>query len=301
MNKDNFKAYLAWVSICIIWGTTYLAIRVGVKDMPPLLFAGMRWIIAGPIFLLVLKLRGYKLPDKKDLKHIAVVGILLLGLGNGLVAFAEQWLPSGLTALLLTTMPFWVVGIESALPSGPKLNFMIIFGLVLGISGVFFILGIDFQSLLDSSYLIGIIGLMIGELGWASGTVYSKYVKVTVHPLMNAAVQMCIAGLALTIVSGLIGEYPRFHFTHDSFFAFLYLLVFGAFIAYGAYIYAINHLPISFVSTYAYINPVIALFLGWLILDEKLNTAIIIGALIILLAVYIVKKGSNKQIKIRGV
>ena len=166
MNKDNFKAYLAWVSICIIWGTTYLAIRVGVKDMPPLLFAGMRWIIAGPIFLLVLKLRGYKLPDKKDLKHIAVVGILLLGLGNGLVAFAEQWLPSGLTALLLTTMPFWVVGIESSLPSGPKLNFMIIFGLVLGISGVFFILGIDFQSLLESSYFIGIIGLMIGELGW---------------------------------------------------------------------------------------------------------------------------------------
>ena len=91
MNKDNFKAYLAWFSICIIWGTTYLAIRVGVKDMPPLLFAGMRWIIAGPIFLLVLKLRGYKLPDKKDLKHIAVVGILLLGLGNGLVAFAERF------------------------------------------------------------------------------------------------------------------------------------------------------------------------------------------------------------------
>ena len=300
MNKDNFKAYLAWVSICIIWGTTYLAIRVGVKDMPPLLFAGLRWLLAGPIILLVLKLRGYKLPEKQDLKHIAVVGLLLLGVGNGLVAFAEQWLPSGLTALLLTTMPFWVVGIESTLQAGPKLNLMIVAGLILGITGVIFILGIDFQPLLNSSYLLGIFGLMIGVSGWASGTVYSKYVKVSVHPLMNAAVQMCIAGLGLTIVSGLFGEYPKFYFTQNSFFAFLYLLVFGAFIAYGAYIYAINHLPISFVSTYAYINPVIALFLGWLILDEKLNTAIIIGALIILLAVYIVKRGSNKQIKIRG-
>ena len=301
MKKDNLKAYIAWASICIIWGTTYLAIRVGVKDIPPFLFAGLRWLTAGPIIILILKFRGYKLPPKEDIKHIAIVGLLLLGVGNGLVAFAEQWLPSGLTALLLTTMPFWVVGIESSLPNGPKLNFMIVFGLILGISGVCFILGIDFQSLLDSSYILGIIGLMIGVLGWASGTVYSKYVKVTVHPLMNAAFQMLIAGMALTIVSGIFGEYPKFHFTQNSFFAFLYLLVFGAFIAYGAYIYAINHLPISFTSTYAYINPVIALFLGWLILDEKLNTAIIIGALIILVAVYIVKRGSNKQIKIRGV
>lgn len=298
MNKENLKAYIAWFSICIIWGTTYLAIRVGVKDVPPLLFAGLRWLLAGPIILIFLKLRGYKLPQKKDLKHIAVVGLLLLGVGNGLVAFAEQWLPSGLTALLITTMPFWVAGIESVLPVGPKLNFMIVTGLILGLAGVCFILGIDFQLLLDPSYLSGIIGLMVGVLGWSSGTVYSKYIKVTVHPLMNAAVQMFIAGLALTIVSGALGEYPRFHFTQDSLLAFLYLLVFGAFIAYGAYIYVISHLPISFVSTYAYINPVIALFLGWLILDEKLNTAIIIGALIILLAVYIVKRGSTKEIKI---
>ena len=301
MNKENLKAYIAWLSICIIWGTTYLAIRVGVKDMPPLLFAGLRWLIAGPIFLIFLRLRGYKLPQGKDLKHIAVVGLLLLGVGNGLVAVSEQWLPSGLTALLITTMPFWVVGIESVLPFGQRLNLMVVTGLISGLAGVIFILGIDFQLLLDSSYLFGIFALMIGVLGWSSGTIYSKYIKVSVHPLMNAAVQMSIAGLVLTIVSGMIGEYPKFHFTQNSFFAFLYLLVFGAFIAYGAYIYAISHLPISFTSTYAYINPLIALFLGWLILDEKLNSTIIIGALIILIAVYIVKKGSNKQAKMRGV
>jgi drug/metabolite transporter (DMT)-like permease len=268
--------------------------------MPPLLFAGLRWIIAGPIFLFFLKLRGFQLPKKEDLKHIAVVGLLLLGVGNGLVAFSEQWLPSGLTALLITTMPFWIVGIESILPNGSRLNLQIISGLILGLIGVGFILGVDLKVLFNSSYLSGITALMIGVLGWSSGTIYSKHVKVKVHPLMNAAVQMCFAGLALVIISGLLGEYPHFYFTRDSFFAFLYLLVFGAFIAYGAYIYVIDHLPISFVSTYAYINPVIALFLGWLILDENLDADIIIASLVILIAVYIVKKGSNKQVGIRG-
>jgi drug/metabolite transporter (DMT)-like permease len=300
MSKENLKVYIAWTAICIIWGTTYLAIRVGVKDMPPLLFAGLRWIIAGPIFLFFLKLRGFQLPKKEDLKHIAVVGLLLLGVGNGLVAFSEQWLPSGLTALLITTMPFWIVGIESILPNGSRLNLQIISGLILGLIGVGFILGVDLKVLFNSSYLSGITALMIGVLGWSSGTIYSKHVKVKVHPLMNAAVQMCFAGLALVIISGLLGEYPHFYFTRDSFFAFLYLLVFGAFIAYGAYIYVIDHLPISFVSTYAYINPVIALFLGWLILDENLDADIIIASLVILIAVYIVKKGSNKQVGIRG-
>jgi drug/metabolite transporter (DMT)-like permease len=301
MKKENLKAYIAWTAICIIWGTTYLAIRVGVKDMPPLLFAGLRWIIAGPIFLFFLKLRGFQLPRREDLKHIAVVGLLLLGVGNGLVAFSEQWLPSGLTALLITTMPFWIVGIESFLPNGSSLNIQIISGLILGLAGVGFILGVDLKILLNSSYLSGIAALMIGVLGWSTGTIYSKHIKVKVHPLMNAAVQMCFAGFALIIISGLLGEYPRFYFTRDSFLAFLYLLVFGAFIAYGAYIYVIDHLPISFVSTYAYINPVIALYLGWLILGENLDANLIIASLVILIAVYIVKKGTNKQIKIRGV
>lgn len=301
MNKENLKAYIAWAAICIIWGTTYLAIRVGVKDMPPLLFAGLRWIIAGPIFLFFLKLRGFQLPRKEDLKHIAVVGLLLLGVGNGLVAFSEQWLPSGLTALLITTMPFWIVGIESILPDGSSLNIQIISGLALGLAGVGFILGVDLKILFNSSYLSGIAALMIGVLGWSSGTIYSKHVKVKVHPLMNAAFQMCFAGLALLIISGLLGEYSRFYFTRDSLIAFIYLLVFGAFIAYGAYIYVIDRLPISFVSTYAYINPVIALYLGWLILGENLDADLIIASLVILIAVYIVKKGNNKQVGNRGV
>lgn len=125
MPKENLRAYIAWAAICLIWGTTYLAIRIGVETFPPVLFAGVRWLVAGPILILILRLRGYKLPEKKEIKHLAVIGILLLGCGNGLVVFAEQWVPSGLTALLISTEPFWIVGLESLLPAGPKLNFKV--------------------------------------------------------------------------------------------------------------------------------------------------------------------------------
>lgn len=300
MPKENLRAYIAWASICLIWGTTYLAIRIGVQDLPPVLFAGFRWLIAGPVLLLILKLRGYKLPEKNDIKYLAVVGLLLLGCGNGLVVFAEQWLPSGITALLITTMPFWIVGLESFLPVGHKMNLQIFLGLVLGLSGVVLIFGIDINVLFNSDYLIGVLALMVGVFCWSSGTLYSKYKKVTVHPLMGAAVQMTIAGSALTLLGIILGEPAQLNITQNGLLAFLYLLVFGSFIAYGAYIYAVANLPVSFVSTYAYINPVIALFLGWLILDEKLTIITAIAALIILAGVYIVKKGSDSKIKLRG-
>ena len=200
MPKENIRAYLAWVAICLIWGTTYLAIRIGVHDFPPVLFAGFRWLIAGPILIIILKLRGYKLPALKDIKHLAVVGILLLGFGNGLVVFAEQWVPSGLTALLISTDPLWIVGIESLLPGGPRLNLKIVVGVLLGLAGVILIFGSNLSAILNTQYLVGVIGLMLCVLCWSCGTLYSKYKKVSVHPLMGAAVEMAIAGICLSLL-----------------------------------------------------------------------------------------------------
>ena len=301
MPKENFRAYLAWVAICLIWGTTYLAIRIGVHDLPPVLFAGLRWLIAGPILIIILKLRGYKLPTFNDIKHLAVVGILLLGFGNGLVVFAEQWVPSGLTALLISTDPLWIVGIESLLPGGPKLNLKIAVGVLLGLAGVTLIFGSNLSTILNTQYMVGILGLMFCIFCWSTGTLYSKYKKISVHPLMGAAVQMAVAGIGLSLLGVIIGESSNLHLTQNGVLSFLYLLVFGSFIAYASYIYAVDNLPVSFVSTYAYINPVIALLLGWLILDEKLNYTIMIGAIIILIGVYIVKKGNDARIKMSGV
>ncbi len=295
--NKNPRALLALLSIYIVWGTTYLAIRIGVEDLPPVLFTGLRWIAAGPIMMLFLALNKYKLPDKKDLFHLGVSGLLLLGGGNGLVVFAEQTVPSGLTALLITTVPFWVVGIEAFLPQGQKINSFLISGLLLGLAGVTLIFGGDLKNLFHSNNVGGIIGLMFAVFLWSAGTLYSKYKKVSVHPLMGAATQMIVAGVAITVFGLILGEAGRFHFTQSGFLAYLYLVIFGSLIGYGSYVYAIAHLPISLVATYAYVNPVIALFLGWLILDEPITVWIILGAAIILVGVMLVKKGSEKNTK----
>jgi len=178
-DKENYKAYLSLISIYIIWGTTYLAIRIGVKDLPPVLFAGLRWMIAGLILFSVLKLRGFELPKKQDIIPLTIIGLSLLGVGNVLVVFAEQWVPSGLTALLITTVPFWIVGIESLIPNGVKINRVIFSGLALGLAGIALIFGGDVERLFDSAYLGGVIALMIAVFGWSAGTVYSKYKRST--------------------------------------------------------------------------------------------------------------------------
>lgn len=292
MSKPSFQAYIAWIAICIIWGTTYLAIRIGVADLPPMLFAGFRWIIASIILISVLRMTGKKLPVKSDLIHLAIVGIALLGFGNGLVVTSEQWLPSGLTALLLTTIPFWMVGFESLLKKGPKINYLVVLGLILGLSGVATIFGGDFNIWFNTNYIIGVCTLTGSMIAWSLGSIYSKYHKVSVHPLMGAAIQMLIAGLAQTILGSILGEFSWLHFTSNSLFAMGYLIVFGAIFGYASYIYAISELPLSFVSTYAYINPVIALVLGWYVLNEELSINLLFAVILIFSGVILVRKGS---------
>ena len=298
MNKDNFKAYLAWIAVCIIWGTTYLAIRIGVEDIPPMLFAGLRWVIAGSIFILILKATGKSLPKKENLKHIAVMGIAMLGFGNGLVVVGEQWISSGLAALLITTVPFWIVGMESVLPTGPKLNYKIILGLIVGLLGVTFIFGSDWDDLFKIEYLLGVLSIFGAVVAWSFGSVYSKYKKVGVHPLMSASVQMLFAGTLQLILGFILGEQNSISYTEDGLLSLAYLIVVGSIFGYGSYIYAIEHLPLSLVSTYAYVNPIIAVFLGWFVLNEKLDLLIVIGAIVIIGGVILVKQGTQKRVAI---
>ena len=293
MNKEkNVKAYLAWIFICIIWGTTYLAIRIGVKDVSPALFTGLRWIAAGPVLFAILILRGYKLPPKKELLQLLIMAVALIGIGNGLLVFAEKYIPSGIAALVVTTIPFWMVGFDSFLPQGKKINLMILSGLVLGLFGVFLIFSGNLNVMLNHNYLIGIASLLLSMAGWTFGTLYSKHKKLSVNPLMGASVQMIIAGTIVTLIALLLGEFSSIKITHNGFLAFLYLVIVGSILSYPAYIYAVVHLPVSLVSTYAYINPLIALFLGWLVLSEEISTSILIAAVVILAGVTLVKKGS---------
>jgi len=294
MPTENTKAIIAWLNVCVIWGTTYLVIRIGVGHMPPMLFAGIRWVIAGVIFITVLKWQGKSLPKAREFVHLAVVGLALIGLGNGLVVFAEQWIPSGLAALLITTVPFFMVGMESFLPKGPRLNATILTGLIMGLGGGFLIFGEDIKYLADPNNLVGVLGLLGAVFFWSIGSLYSKYVKVDVHPLMGASVQMLIAGIVLSVVGILIGELPRLNFEIIGLLSLAYLVIVGSLIGYTSYIYVIAKLPLSLVSTYAYINPVIALFLGWIVLDEKLNFQIAIAAAVIIAGVIIVRQGTSR-------
>jgi len=295
MNTHNFKAYLAWIAICIIWGTTYLAIRVGVEHIPPMLFAGIRWIVAGTIFISVLRIFGKSFPSKNDLPHIAIMGIAMLGFGNGLVVVGEQYISSGLAALLITTVPFWVVGIEALSSKGPKINSRIIIGLLIGLVGISLIFGSDWKDLFNIKYLLGVLSIFGAVVSWSFGTVYSKYKKVNIHPLMSASIQMLIAGFAQIILGLLLGEASAISFSSSGILSLIYLIIAGSIFGYGSYIYAIEHLPLSLVSTYAYINPIIAVFLGWLVLNEKLNVMIGIGAVVIIAGVILVRQGVQKE------
>ena len=295
--KYGLKAYFAWITICIVWGTTYLAIRIGVADLPPMLFAGLRWIIAGILMTVLLNLRAYKFPGLKDLKHLAIVGILLIGIANGLVVVAEQWLPSGLTALILSTLPFWVVGMEYFLPNRPKINLFIIVELLLGTSGVVVIFARDLNIAVDLNILLGGLCLLGAVIAWAAGSIYWKYKKTEVRPMMGASIQMLIAGILQTALGLILGEHNSFHLTQNGVFALGYLIVFGSILGYASYIYSITNLPLSLVSTYAYINPIIAILLGSYFLSEPLTITVFIAAGLILIGVALVKRGNTLALR----
>lgn len=291
--KHDLRAYLAWINVCIIWGTTYLAIRIGVHDLPPFLFAGLRWIAAGALLLAYLRMKRFGMPDKKQILHNAVIGILLLGFGNGLVVIGEQTIPSGLASLIITTSPFWMFGMETAVSPRRHVSILTLAGLLLGLSGIALIFGSDLQYVMKKENLYGIISLIFAVITWAAGTVYSKKIKMNTHPLMNASVQMIIAGGLQTLLGLALGESGRLSLTTESSLAFLYLVFFGSLVGYTSFIYAIEHLPVSLVSTYAYINPIIALLLGWLVLGEQLSLSIAAASVVIILGVIAVKKGTQ--------
>lgn len=295
MNKSNFKGYLAWISVCFFWGTTYLAIRIGVADMPPALFAGFRHLTAGIILLPVLLIRGYKLPKLKELLPIAIIGLALLGIANGFVVSAERWVPSGLTCILIATMPFFFVGVEALPPLKKRINIKAGAGLVIGLIGVILIFMGDLQSLFNPGYRLGIFEIFIAIITWTLGSLYSKRNHLSISPLVSASIQMIIAGIALIIFGAVIGESIQFNPGSDSFYALVYLVFFGSIVGYTSYIYALHHLPASLVATYSYVNPVIALLLGWIILNEKLDLMIILSSAVILAGVVLVTRNTKQE------
>lgn len=290
-DREKFGAYGAWAAVCFFWGTTYLAIRIGLETMPPMLFAGLRFLIAGGILLFVMtRQRRARLPTGREWLDLGAVGLLLLGVGTGAVVWAEQWVPSGVAALLVATSPFWAAGLERLRKDGERVGAAGLAGMLVGFGGLVYLLWPQlFGSGVNGPLLLGVLVIQIGCFAWQAGSVRAKHRPVGVAPLMGAAVQMLWAGAALTLLGTTLGEWGELKFSARSLGALAYLVVFGSIVAYSAYMYAVQKLPLSLVSTYAYVNPLVALALGWLVLGEQLGVREAGAALVILAGVALVK------------
>ena len=289
--RERRLGYVSWVAVCLIWGTTYLGIRVCLESMPPALMGGLRWTIAGLLLLVYVLLRGLTLPPVSRWGSIALLGFLLLGIGNGGVVFAEQWVPSGLAAVLVAVSPFWMAGVEAALPDGERLNRATILGLLVGFSGIIVLvwpdLTIDRGG--DRRFLAGVIALQIASFGWALGSSYSKRHARTDHILGTTALQMLAGGLIMLAAGTVRAEWPHLFFTTRTAISLVYLSTLGAIGGFVAYTYALRHLPVSFVSLYAYINPVIAVALGVLLLGESFDVRMATAAALVFAGVTMVR------------
>lgn len=288
-------AYVAWIAVCLIWGTTYLGIRVSIETMPPFVMAGLRWVVAGGLLLGAQRVRGTALPPLSVWPSAALVGFLLLVLGNGGVVWAEQYVASGLTAVIIATSPFWMVGVE-AISGGERLTGRTLAGLAVGFGGIVLLVWPELERAEagGAQFLAGVVALQIACAGWAAGSSWSKR-HTQHHDLIGAtALQMVLAGVMLLVIGTVAGEWPALHFSIRSVTAFVYLIVVGSIGGFVAYMYALKHLPIALVSLYAYINPVIAVILGVIVLSERFDLRMGIGAAVVLSAVAIVRASAGK-------
>ena len=297
--NDQGLAFAAFVTVCIFWGTTYLGIRVAVETIPPILMTGVRYTIAGVVLLVVLKLRGHRIPtDRRTLGHIAIVALLLIAGGNLALVVAEQWVPSGIAALLVATGPFWAAIIEASRRNGERLRAASLIGMAIGFGGVMLLLAPGHGTRgIDRGLIIGAVLIQFGAIAWQGGSIYAKHALKNVSPLMSAAVQSVIGGVFLDIVGLIAGEASRLHPTPRSLAAWAYLTIAGSIIGYSAYTYAVSKIPITTMSLYTYVNPVVAVILGALILKERLTPLSVLGMVVVLIGMTIVQSTRQRAVK----
>lgn len=294
--KGNGKAYIAVGLVSVLWGTTYIAAKIGAQHMPGLFLSGVRQFTAGLILVTFFLIKGCKLPDASSLKHISVQGILLLCVASGLLNWSLEYISGGLAAIIAALIPLFIALFSIWLLKFARLTRWMVAGLITGFGGVVIIFYDYLHYLTDSAFSFGVILALLSTITWAFGTVYTSRKALPVDILYNVGLQMLIAGTVTLLICLISGKYINLA-TADSasIFSLLYLVLFGSLIAYSAYVFAISKLSATQVSIYAYINPVVAVALGWLLLQEKLNPNMIIGMLVTLGGVYLVNREFKKQ------
>lgn len=292
---ENRKALLAYLAVCLFWGSTYLAIRIGVRDFPASLFASFRFIIAGSILMLFSIWKGYDRPSSsKAIKQQAVIGLFMLLGGTGLVCHAEKTLHSSIASLIVSSVPLFIALLEVVILRQQKISVKGIVGLFVGFGGVS-ILALSGAEQIELD-MVGMALMLAASLFWSIGSVYSKQVEKQGHIVVNIAIQMLSGGTGLLLLGGLTGEFSMLTPSTDSILALLYLVVFGSIVGYSCYIYALQVWPAARVGTYAYVNPVVALILGVLILSEPVNATVVGSLVIILTGVILVQRSKIEKV-----
>jgi drug/metabolite transporter (DMT)-like permease len=284
-------AYLAWLAVCVVWGTTYLAIRIALETIPVALLAGMRWLVAGALLAAILPLVGQRLPPLKMWRSIAIIGFLMAVVGNGGVVWAQQFVASGLAAVVVAMVPFWSVIVEALLPDGERVTGRTLLGLVVGFLGIVVLVWpeLTLGGQEGRSFIYGVLALQIACAGWALGTSYLKRNPTNGSPLGSLALQMLLSGVMLMGIGTAIGEWDRLTFTPGTVGAMVYLVLFGSLLGYTAYMYALKNLPVSTVSLYAYVNPVIAVVLGSFVLAEPFTMRIVVASALVFSGIAVVR------------
>ena len=279
-------AWIAWSAICLIWGTTYLAIKVALDTVPPFLMGGLRYFTGGIILAGLLRLRGHVLP-LSEWRTLAVLGVFMLLIGNGGVVWGEQFVPSGLTAVLIATSPFWMVSVDAMVTKGGHLNVRQWTGLVIGFLGIVLLVWPDIASSGKAGWgvVTGLVSVQFACAGWAIGSSYTRRHVMPKDVLGSAAIQMFFGGLYMLIVGSLLGEWRGLSFTPRTSLALAYLSLAGSVVAFAAYSYALQHLDIAVVSLYTYVNPIIAVALGTLLLGEPFHARMLVAGAVIVVGI----------------
>jgi len=298
MSRERRRGWLPWLAlgtVYVVWGSTYLAIRVVVREMPPFAAAALRFFAAGVVMAGFAALRDRALPGRRQLADYALIGVLFLGFANGLVMWAEQRIPSGITALLVATVPLWMTFLDGLRPGGQPWTLRVWLGTLMGLTGVFLVARP--KGGIAHGHWPGIVALQVATVSWSLGALYSQSVPRRLPVLSAAAVEMLAGSAALALESRIAREdLGLFHAASTgAWLGVLYLAVFGSLVGFTAFAYCLNELPASTVGTYAYVNPIVAVALGAALLAEPLSAGLLSGAALILLAVLLSTRGRRRS------
>lgn len=280
------------IALYIVWGSTYLAIRFVVETMPPFLAAGFRFLIAGEVLYAFTRLRGDKAPIRIEWRSAAIIGLFLIVGGNGAVMWAEQRVASGIASLMIASVPLWIALLDTIRPGGRRPNRWVVVSVIAGFIGIIILIGpsqmVGSQDQVD---LLGIAVLTFAAFSWAIGSLYNRGARLPDSPLLATGMQMLAGSLGLFILGTVVGEWNLVDpagFSTRSLIGFGYLVIFGSWVGFASYIWLLRVAPITLVSTYAYVNPLVAILLGSLLAGETLTPRVLLAALFILGSVVVI-------------